>query len=107
MPPEGSAAVIAQEIVGPGTEVVSAFQNVAAELITADHAPDCEVLVAGDKVACREIVVSLAEEAGFRAWHAGPLANAAATEALTSVLIFMNKRYDGSHTGIRITGIND
>jgi hypothetical protein len=23
------------------------------------------------------------------------------------VLIFMNKRYDGSHTGIRITGIGE
>jgi hypothetical protein len=27
-------------------------------------------------------------------------------EALTSVLIFMNKRYDGSHAGIRVTGIS-
>jgi hypothetical protein len=26
-------------------------------------------------------------------------------EALTSVLIFMNRRYAGSHTGIRMTGI--
>ncbi len=26
-------------------------------------------------------------------------------EALTSVLIFINKRYPGSHAGIRMTGI--
>ena len=31
---------------------------------------------------------------------------AAAAEALTSLLIFMNKKYASDHTGIRITGIN-
>jgi NADPH-dependent F420 reductase len=106
MPAEGSAAIRAQQIVGEEIDVVSAFQNVAAELLSADQVPECDVLVAGNKAACRETVVELAEQAGFRAWHAGPLQNAAAMEALTSVLIFMNKRYDGSHTGIRITGIN-
>ena len=52
-------------------------------------------------------MVGLAKAAGLRAWHAGSLENAAAAEALTSVLIFMNKRYGGLHTGIRITGIAD
>ena len=32
--------------------------------------------------------------------------NAAAAEALTSVLIFLNKEY-GTHSGIRITGVGD
>jgi NADPH-dependent F420 reductase len=107
MPAEGSAAIRAQQILGDEVEVVSAFQNVAAELLATDHVPDCDVLVAGNKAASREKVIGLAEQAGFRAWHAGPLANAAAMEALTSVLIFMNKRYDGSHTGIQITGISE
>ncbi len=66
---------------------------------------DCDVLVAGDKFAAREIVIQLAEQAKFKAWHAGSLANSAAMEALTSVLIFINKRYPGSHAGVRMTGI--
>jgi len=105
LPQEGSAAVIAQQIVGPDTTVVSAFQNVAADLLASGATPECDVLVAGDKADAREVVVRLAREAGFRAWHAGPLANSAAMEALTSVLIFMNRHYRGDHAGIRLTGI--
>jgi predicted dinucleotide-binding enzyme len=37
--------------------------------------------------------------------HAGPLANSAAAEALTSVLIAINKRYKVPGTGLRITGL--
>jgi NADPH-dependent F420 reductase len=107
LPAEGSAAVRAQQIVGDDTDVVSAFQNVAADLMATDQKLECDVLVTGNKLASREQVITLAEQAGFRAWHAGPLANSAATEALTSVLIFMNRRYDGSHTGIRVTGISE
>jgi NADPH-dependent F420 reductase len=105
MPAEGCAAIIAQQIVGEDVMVVSAFQNVAADLMASDAEMACDVLVAGDKLAAREIVIQLAEQAKFNAWHAGPLANSAAMEALTSVLIFINKRYPGSHAGIRMTGI--
>ena len=74
--------------------------------MASDAEPACDVLVTGDKLAARETVIELAEQARFSAWHAGPLANSAATEALTSVLIFMNKRYPGSHAGVRMTGIS-
>ena len=40
-----------------------------------------------------------------RAFHAGALANSAAVEALTSVLIAINKRYKVPASGIRITGV--
>ncbi len=106
MPAEGCAALIAQEIVGAEVTVVSAFQNVAADLMASDAEMACDVLVAGDKLAAREVVIKLAEQARFNAWHAGPLANSAAMEALTSVLIFINKRYPGSHAGVRMTGIS-
>jgi NADPH-dependent F420 reductase len=105
LPKEGCAALITQGIVGPETTVVSAFQNVAADLLASDVDADCDVFVAGDKPEARETVVQLAREAGFRAWHAGPLANAAAMEALTSVLIFMNRHYKAEHAGIRLTGV--
>jgi len=107
LPKEGSAAAIAQQIAGDAVSVVAAFHNVSADSLHADEPLDCDVLVVGNKVESREVVVGLARAAGLRAWHAGSLENAAAAEALTSVLIFMNKRYGGVHTGLRITGIPD
>lgn len=107
LPEEGCAAVRAQRIVGPEVVVVSAFHNVAADLMASDQEMACDVLVAGDKLVARECVIELARQAGFQAFHAGPLANSAAMEAMTSVLIFMNRRYSGSHTGIRMTGIGE
>ena len=49
--------------------------------------------------------VTLIEAAGLRGIEAGPLANAVAAEALTSVLIWINRRYDSPGSGIRITGL--
>ena len=107
LPTEGSAAAIAQQVAGDAVSVVAAFHNVSADSLNTDEDLDCDVLVVGNKADAREVVVGLARAAGLRAWHAGSLANAAAAEALTSVLIFMNKRYGGVHTGVRITGIPD
>ena len=105
LPAEGSAGVIAQKTLGENVRVVSAFQNIAAAHLNDDHEIHCDVLVTGDDVDARETVVQLAQAAGMKAWHAGPLANSAATEALTSVLIFMNKRYKiAGGAGITITG---
>ncbi len=106
LPPEGSAALLAQAILGEGVTVVSAFQNVAADLVDSDATLDCDVLVAGDKPEAREAVIHLASLAGLQAWHAGPLVNAVAAEALTSILIFINKRHPGKHAGIRISGLD-
>ncbi len=106
LPAEGCAALIAQQIVGENVTVVSAFQNVAADVMATDQELDCDVLVCGDKVAARETVIGLAGKAGMKAWHAGPLANSAASEALTSVLIFINRRHPDRHAGIRITGLD-
>jgi 8-hydroxy-5-deazaflavin:NADPH oxidoreductase len=106
LPPEGAAAVAAQMVLGPAVKVISAFQNVAAHLLEGDGAVACDVLVCGDDKDARAAVVSLAREAGLRAFHAGTLANSAAAEALTSVLIFLNGRYRAT-TGIRLTGLAD
>lgn len=108
MPPEGSAGKAAQEFLGPEVQVVSAFQNVAADhLADLDHDPDCDVLVAGNVVAAREQVVDLVQACGMTGWHVGPIDNSTVAEALTSVLIFMNKRYKSPGAGIRITNIPD
>lgn len=105
LPSEGCAALIAQKIVGEGTRVVSAFHNVAAHKLQTDMVVDCDVLVFGDAPADREPVVALAEACGLRGLHAGPLANSAAAEALTSILIGINRNYKVDGAGIRITGI--
>lgn len=104
LPAEGSAAVLAAAIVGEDVKVVSAFHNVPADKLRNDEAVDCDVLVFGDDKASRQIAVDLAQAAELRAFHAGSLANSAAAEALTSVLIFLNKNY-GGHGGIRLTGL--
>jgi NADPH-dependent F420 reductase len=105
--PEGRSAVGAlQDVLGPEVRVVAAFQNVSAHhLKDLAHAVDCDVLVCGNDPEARETVVALAADAGMRGLHAGAIDNAAAVEALTSVLIFLNKRYKVPGTGIRITGI--
>ena len=107
--PGGESAVLAlQRRLGNEVRVVSAFQNVSAvHLRDLTHAIDCDVLVCGDDADAREIAIGLAQDAGMRAWHAGPLANSVAAEALTSVLIAINKRYKVPSSGIRITGIPD
>ncbi|MFT3930130.1 MAG: NADPH-dependent F420 reductase [Spongiibacteraceae bacterium] len=106
LPPEGSAGQIAQKILGEGVRVVSAFQNVPAANLQDGSALDCDVLVCGDDKEARAQVITLVAAAGMRGFHAGSIANAAAAEALTSLLIFINKQYN-CHAGIRITGLND
>ena len=106
LPAEGAATVAAQEMLGDDVRVVAAFQNVSAHLLEDPGADvDCDVLVCGDKRADRDVIVALVADAGLRGLHAGSLANATAAEALTSVLIFMNRFYESPGTGIRITGI--
>lgn len=108
LPAEGSAAQLAQSTLGDGVKVVSAFQSVSAHhLKDPDYKIDCDVLVCGDEKEAREATITLADAAGMTGIHAGPLANAAASEALTSVLIWINRRYKVPSAGIRITGLDD
>ncbi len=104
LPPEGSAGQIAQALLGENVKVVSAFQNVAAHHLQEGYGFDCDVLVCGDSKDARAEVIKLVEAAGLRGFHAGSIANAAAVEAMTSLLIFINKQYN-CHAGIRVTGL--
>ena len=105
LPPEHSAALAAQKRLGAGVRVVSAFHNVAGHKLQTDEPVDCDVLIFGDDPGDREVVLGLAKAAGLRGVHAGPLANSVAAEALTSVLIGINRNYKVDGAGIRITGI--
>lgn len=104
LPEAGSAGVMAQEQLGESVQVVSAFQNVAAHHLQEGHGLDCDVLVCGNSKEARGRVIELIEAAGMRGFHAGSIANSAAAEAMTSLLIFINKQYK-SHAGIKITGL--
>lgn len=105
MPPEGSVAQQAQEILGDSCNVVDAFQNISHERLMGKGDVDCDVLVSGKGKAAREVVMSLVEDAGLKAWDAGPIENAVVVEGLTSILIGLNIQHHVHASGIRITGI--
>ncbi|HSJ89155.1 MAG TPA: NADPH-dependent F420 reductase [Anaerolineales bacterium] len=104
MPPAGSAAQEAKEIVGEGVEVVAAFQNVSYEHLLGEAAVACDVLVTGTSKDARKEALKLVEAAGLVGWDAGPIENSVVAEGLTSVLIYINKQYGSTHAGITITG---
>jgi NADPH-dependent F420 reductase len=105
LPGAGSAAMEARVRLGEGVRLVSGFHNVAAHKLATDEDVDCDVLVFSDDVEARSAVVALAGDMGLRGLAGGALVNSAAAEALTSVLIFMNKTYQADGAGIRFTGL--
>ena len=104
LPPEGSAAQRAQKLLGETVTMVSAFHSVAAHKLATDENIACDVLVFGDDKNARAQVVELVTQTGLRGIHGGALANSAAAEAMTSILIFINKTYSVDGAGIQITG---
>ena len=61
--------------------------------------------VFGDDKDARITVAALADAIGSRGIDGGALANSVAAEALTSILIGINRRYKVTGAGIRITGL--
>ncbi len=103
--PGGSATEEAQALLGPGTRVVAAFQNISYTHLAKRETIPCDVLVCGDDPDARQQVVRLAGVLGLRALDAGPARNARIVEGLTVLLIALNQRYKASATGIRVTGL--
>ncbi len=106
VPPSLSAALEAQEVLGAGAKVVAAFHNVSATKLKNPETPiETDVLICGDDADAKKDVMHLVEAAGMRGIDAGPLANSVAAEALTPVLLYINKTYGVKGAGIRITGL--
>lgn len=105
LPTAGSPAVVAQRLLGPQARVAAAFHNVGAKKLHAGEKADCDVLVFGDDPAARDQVIALCNVVAARGVDGGVLANVVAAEALTSVLIAINRRYKVPGAGIRITGL--
>jgi NADPH-dependent F420 reductase len=106
LPPDDSCVVRVQRELGESVKVVSAFQNVSAHKL-GDLAQKvaCDVLVCSDSAEARQVVLALARDAGVRGIDAGPLANSVAAEALTSILIWINRTYKIPDAGLAITGL--
>ncbi|MBX3519190.1 MAG: NADPH-dependent F420 reductase [Xanthobacteraceae bacterium] len=106
LPESDSCVVAVQKFLGEQTKVVSAFQNVSAhKLKDLNYEIECDVLVASDDVNARQVGLSLAGDAGLKGIDVGPLANSVVAESLTSVLIWINRKYKIPDAGIKITGV--
>ena len=105
LPAAGCAAAEAREHLGPDVRFVTAFHNVAVHILDSDAKVECDVLVFSDDIEARKTVVSLIGDMGLRGLAGGALVNSAAAEALTSILIYMNKTYSADGAGIRFTGL--
>lgn len=103
LPAAGCAAAEAREHLGPDVRFVTAFHNVAAHILDSDAKVECDVLVFSDDVEARKTVISLVGDMDLRGISGGALVNSAAAEALTSILIYLNKTYSADGAGIRFT----
>ena len=103
LPQRGCVAAITQEFLGEHADVVSTLHTVSAmHLGDLEHELLGDVLVYGNKKSSRQIVINLIEELGLKGWHGGSIENSAASEAMTSVMIFMNKYYGLKGAGIQV-----
>jgi 8-hydroxy-5-deazaflavin:NADPH oxidoreductase len=85
--------------------LAAGFQSLAAAHLAAAEPPDEDVLVCGDEPVAKDVALELgARLVRGRAVDAGPLANARALEAMTAVILNVNRRYH-ARAGIRLTGI--
>jgi len=85
-------------------QVAAGLHSLAA-LRLAVSAPDQDVFVCGDDDEAKRLALELAAKVvQGRAIDAGPLAAARALEAMTAVLLNVNRGYK-THAGLRVTGI--
>ncbi len=104
LPPSGSAAVATQAVLGTDVSVVSAFQTVAADKLQTLQPMEGDVLVCGNNREDCDRVIALVQATGLRGLYAGPLANSVAAEALTSILITINRQFK-CQAGIKLVGL--
>jgi len=102
---EGSSALEAERL-APGARVTAAFHTVSAKKLEDPSLPiEGDVPVVGDDAGDRQRVVELADAIGLRGVHAGSLRHSGTLEALTAMIIAVNKLH-GTSAGIAFTGID-
>ena len=96
------AEELAQTITAP---VASGLQSVSAIELGRDQLPDQDALICGDDARAKQLALELAEKlVAGRAIDVGPLANSRALEAMTAVILNVNKQFK-AHAGLRLTGL--
>jgi 8-hydroxy-5-deazaflavin:NADPH oxidoreductase len=105
---DGSAGEFTARYLPKGTKLVSAFNNVSAEMLNdTSKQVDCDVLVCGDDEESKKAVLELARAIpGVHGVDAGPLSNSRTIEQLTALLVSLNIKYGVKTAGLRITGIH-
>jgi NADPH-dependent F420 reductase len=100
---EGSLAEMLSRLIQ--APVASGLQTVSAIDLSGPELPDQDALICGDDLAAKELALELAGRlVGGRAIDVGPLANSRALEAMTAVILNVNRDY-GVHAGLRLTGL--
>ena len=104
----GSAAELAATVVPKTVSVVTAFNNVSAELLKdPGKQVECDVLVCSDDDNAKKTVLDLVKGiSGARGFDGGALENSRTVEQLTALLVSLNIRYKVKSAGFRITGIS-
>jgi NADPH-dependent F420 reductase len=104
-PAEGSAAERIQSRV-PGAKVVSAFKHQSAHhLMDLEHRMEGDVLVCGNDEASKALVADLVRRVpDLRPVDAGELRNARVFEAMTALLLNLNRRHK-TRSSLRILGV--
>jgi 8-hydroxy-5-deazaflavin:NADPH oxidoreductase len=96
------AEEVADVVAGP---VAAGLQSLAAAHLAQLEPPDEDVFVCGSDEEAKELALELGGRlVRGRAIDAGPLANARALEAMTAVILSVNRRYKGA-AGLRVTGL--
>ena len=105
-PPAGPSIAELSASAAPGARVVAGFHTVSATLLVdLEHVLAEDVLLCGDDDDAKERMAVLAERiVAGRAVDCGRLRTARRLEALTGLLVGVNKRYR-TNAGVRITGL--
>lgn len=105
VPPRGSVAAMVQAAL-PSARLVAAGHHLPARtLVDLDHALDADVLVCADHAEARQQVTDLLDTVpGLRGVSAGSLAQAAAIEAFTAVLVTVNMAHR-VHSTVHLSGL--
>lgn len=103
----GSAAEQAARQLPAGVELAAGFHNVSARALQdLAHPVECDVFVCADRPETRAAIRPWVEAIpNCRYIDGGKLENARTVEALTALLIGVNRRYKVQHAGFRITGL--
>ena len=106
VPPRGSMAAVVQAELPAALVAAAGHHLPASDLEDLDKTLGADVLVCSDHPeATRSTMALVASMPGLRPLDAGSLAQAAAIEAFTAVLVTLNIRYK-AHSSLGLTGLD-